>query len=158
MMEWITLSLPFLIFTCAVRPIAKACATQDALLGEFPGVNWICLRPAAMQLQESSPVVTRIAVMCLLDRREIICKLLPITRLGRPERKFEHSFQLPWPLLHRFCQDVLADCHKALNNPFRLSSQSKSILLSLSTMQFAPSLPMIRSPIFATSIRLSRAQ
>jgi len=129
-MEWIALSLPFLIFTCAVRPIAKACATQDALWGEFPGVNWICLRPAAMQLQESSPVVTRIAVMCLLDRREIICKLLPITRLGRPERKFEHSLQLPWPLLHHgFQRDALAIYNDAIPHlrkdfPLRITGHS----------------------------------
>lgn len=34
----------------AVRPIAEACAAQDALLDEFSDVDWTCLRPAAMLL------------------------------------------------------------------------------------------------------------
>ncbi len=37
----------------SVRPIAEACAAQDALLSEFPNVNWICLRPAAMLTNEA---------------------------------------------------------------------------------------------------------
>ncbi len=36
----------------SVRPIAEACAAQDALLEEFDDVDWTCLRPAAMLLHE----------------------------------------------------------------------------------------------------------
>lgn len=36
----------------AVRPVAEASAAQDDLLNEFPEVNWICLRPAAMLKHE----------------------------------------------------------------------------------------------------------
>lgn len=35
----------------AVKPIATACAKQDALLGDFPDVAWTCLRPPAQLLQ-----------------------------------------------------------------------------------------------------------
>ncbi len=37
----------------SVRPVAEASAAQDALLNEFPDVNWICLRPAAMLTNEA---------------------------------------------------------------------------------------------------------
>jgi len=37
----------------SVRPIAEASAAQDVLLNEFPHVNWICLRPAAMLINEA---------------------------------------------------------------------------------------------------------
>ncbi|QEM83663.1 NAD(P)-dependent oxidoreductase [Halomonas binhaiensis] len=36
----------------SVRPIAEACAAQDALLDDFPDVDWVCLRPAANLLIE----------------------------------------------------------------------------------------------------------
>lgn len=36
----------------AVRPIAQACGEQDALLDNFPGADWVCLRPPAMLLKE----------------------------------------------------------------------------------------------------------
>lgn len=32
----------------AVRPIAQACATQDALFDQYDDVQWTCLRPPAM--------------------------------------------------------------------------------------------------------------
>ena len=37
----------------SVRPVAEASAAQDVLLNEFPDVNWICLRPAAMLTNEA---------------------------------------------------------------------------------------------------------
>ncbi|MFV0473120.1 MAG: NAD(P)-dependent oxidoreductase [Pikeienuella sp.] len=35
-----------------VRPIAEACGRQDALLDEFADTDWICLRPAALLINE----------------------------------------------------------------------------------------------------------
>jgi len=35
----------------AVRPIAEACAKQDALLDQYEDVQWTCLRPPAMLIE-----------------------------------------------------------------------------------------------------------
>lgn len=36
----------------AVRPIAEACSAQDALLESWPDVDWTCLRPPAMLVED----------------------------------------------------------------------------------------------------------
>lgn len=38
----------------SVRPIAQACADQDVLLDMFPDVEWTCLRPPAMLLNDDT--------------------------------------------------------------------------------------------------------
>lgn len=36
----------------AIRPIAEACGRQDQLLSESDGMDWICLRPAALLIED----------------------------------------------------------------------------------------------------------